>query len=230
MKKIILLIIVMLSIQLSYGQQIRFNDELDQFCKSSIKEFSSISTERKALLEDVAKQLSRKHHILFTCQTNSRRTLLLQVWAQTAFYYYNINRSSFSIGDSISNIYQGVVDILKESGFSYIELVNDAPKGYIISISKKYPKNIIVPKIDLGAVDTSKVIVVNICDNGERSVLTAKTIHSNLPYKSPMSFEKTPDEKQKYFVLNKQISIEMLYLAERVKEILSKTEELPITK
>ncbi|MEI6506833.1 MAG: hypothetical protein WCO54_00015 [Bacteroidota bacterium] len=227
MKKIILPLILVLTIQVSYGQKIRFNDELDQFCKSSIIEFSSIPFERKNTLDNLALQLSKKKYILFTCQTNSRRTLLLQVWAQTAFYYYGLNdKFSFSIGDTLSNIYHGVVDVLKESGYSYLEMGNnDSPKGYMISISKKYNQSIIVSKKNLGTVDTAKVLVVNICTENEKSLFTEHTIHSHLPYQSPIPYEKTVDEKQKYFVLNKQISIEMLYLAEKTKEYVLKNEE-----
>jgi hypothetical protein len=72
--------------------------------------------------------------------------LLLQVWSQTAFYYYGLNKSSFSIGDTISSIYPGLVTLFKESGFTYHEFGTEDPKGYIISINKKYPKNIIIPK------------------------------------------------------------------------------------
>ena len=225
MKKALLIAITLLNIFNSYGQQIRFNDELDEFCKTSIKEFNAIPVERKAILEKAAELLSKKPYILFTCQTNSRRTLLLQVWAQTAFYYYGINRSSFSIGDTISSIYPGLVNIFKESGFTYHEFGSEDPKGYIISTSKKYPKNIIVPKKDLGKIDTSKVIIVSICFTGEKSVIASNTEHISIPYESPKMFEKTPNENQKYFVLNKQISIEMFYMAQKTKEYIIKNEE-----
>ena len=226
MKKGILLLTALINILFSYGQQIRFNDELDEFCKTSIREFSSIPVERKIILENTAELLSKKQYILFTCQTNSRRTLLLQVWAQTAFYYYGLNKTSFSIGDTISSIYPGIVNIFKESGFTYNEFRNEDSKGYMISTSKKYPKNIIVPKKDLGKIDTSKVLLVSICFTGEKSVLASNTPHLNIPYESPKSFEKTPNETQKYFVLNKQISIEMFYLAQKTKEFIIKNEEL----
>ncbi len=224
MKKAFLVAFTLLNIFNSFGQQIRFNDELDEFCKTSIREFSSIPLERKAILENAAELLSKKPYILFTCQTNSRRTLLLQVWSQTAFYYYGLNKSSFSIGDTISSIYPGLVTLFKESGFTYHEFGTEDPKGYIISINKKYPKNIIVPKKDLGKIDTSKVIVVSICFTGEKSVLASNTLHISIPYESPKLFENTPNENQKYFVLNKQISIEMFYLAQKTKELMIKKE------
>lgn len=226
MKKGILLVAALLNFHFGFSQQIRFNDELDEFCKTSIREYSSIPVERKAILENAAEMLSKKQYILFTCQTNSRRTLLLQVWAQTAFYYYGINKASFSIGDTISSIYPGLVNIFKESGFTYNEYRNEESKGFMISTSKKYPKNIIVPKKDLGKIDTSKVLLVSICFNGENSVLASNTPHLNIPFESPKIFEKTPNENQKYFVLNKQISIEMFYLAYKTKEILMKSEDL----
>ena len=102
-KNFFLLVLLFTAFQFTQAQENRFNSELDKFCKTSIKEFKNISKERKVVLDEMANQLARKKYVVFTCKTNSRRTLMLQVWAQTAFYYYSIlGKYAFSIGDTIT--------------------------------------------------------------------------------------------------------------------------------
>lgn len=218
-------ILLILATQIIYAQNIRFNSELDKYCKNSLKEFSAITPERKLILDGIAKQLSQKKYIVFTCQTNSRRTQLLQVWAQTSFTYFGLyNRQAFSIGDTVTYVYSEVANVLKESGFSYINLENASPNGFIISISKEYPVNMLSSKKDLGTIDTAKVALVNICYDKEKSNYE-NMANAKLPYQSPVEFEKTPQEKEKYTALNQQIVREMLYLAQTTKVLIMKNED-----
>jgi arsenate reductase len=196
---------------IGYSQDIRFNDELDKFCKQTRKDFFSIPAERRAILNGIAEQLTKKKYIGFTCQTNSRRTMLLETWAQTAFLFYGLSQKfAFSIGDSISTIYPEVVNVLQQSGFYYAALENAETDGYVIYIGKDTPLDYIVSKKDFGTIDIDKTVVVNICSSGELSEIAATTPHINLAYQSPTAFEKTEYEKQKYEELNRQIATEML--------------------
>jgi arsenate reductase len=216
---------LLLCTQVCESQQIRFNDELDKFCKHSLKQTSIISSERKAILDGIAAQLSSKKYVLFTCQTNSRRTLLLQIWAQTAFNYFGLyDKYAGSIGDTVTSVYPEVVNVLQQSGFYCTKLDNAEPNGYLISVGKEYPENIILSKKDLGTINTFKGLVIKVCYENEKSSLAEGVAHIDLPYQSPISFEKTPQEKEKYNELNKQVAIEMLYLAKKTKELVFKKE------
>lgn len=218
MKKI-LFVCLLLAIKCGYAQQTQFNAVLDENCKQALND--TVSDERKALLEDVAQQLVNKKYILFTCKTNSRRTLFLQAWAQTSFIYFGMyNKFAFSIGDTITQVYPLVVDVLRESGFSCTKMESGATQGYIISINEEIPANIILSKDDLGTIDTAQGVVVSICYEGEHSDIASSTKHVNLPYQSPTVFEGTPEENEKYHALNKQISAEMFYLSRRLKELI----------
>ena len=218
MKKIISLFLLLI-IHTAYAQQTRFNEKLDKFCVQSIKESETIPVDRKTMLDQIAKELSEKKYILFTCQTNSRRTILLQAWAQTSFIYYGLyNKFAFSIGDTVTAVYPEVADILRESGFTCNKLANENSNGYVISISEELPVNIVLSKDFLGTIDTAKGVVVSICYNGEHSNIASTLKHINLPYQSPTTFENTPEEKKKYTELNKQIACEMFYVAQKTKE------------
>lgn len=225
MSKKILFIFLIMASQTGYAQDIRFNDELDKFCKQTKREFLSIPAERRAILNGIAEQLTKKKYIGFTCQTNTRRTMLLQTWAQTAFLFYGLNQKfAFSIGDTISEVYPEVVNVLQLSGFYYTALENALPNGYVIYVGKDIPIDYMVSKTDFGTIDPAKSVVVNICSSGEQSALTANIPHVSLAYQSPAIFEKTPEEKQKYEELNRQIATEMLYLAKRTKDLISEQE------
>ncbi len=221
MNKNILVVVLLLASQIGYSQDIRFSDELDKFCRQAKKEFTTIPAERKAMLNSIAEQLTIKKYIGFTCHTNSRRTMLLQTWAQTAFIYYGLNdKFAFSIGDTVSEVYPEVVNVLQLSGFYYTTLEDVSPKGYVVYIGKDIPLDYMVSKSDFGTIDSDKSIVINICSSGEQSTFAANTPHVDLAYQSPIVFEKTPAEKQKYTELNLQIATEMLYLAKRTKDLI----------
>lgn len=224
MKKLVFALLMIAS-HIGYAQDIRFNDELDKFCRQTKKDFLSIPTERRAVLNSIAEQLTKKKYIGFTCQTNSRRTMLLQTWAKTAFLFYGLNQKfSFSVGDTVTAVYPEVVNVLQLSGFYYTELEEVSPKGYVIYVGKDIPLDYMVSKTDFGTIDMDKSIVVNICAMGEHSTLAAAIPHVDLAYQSPTAFEKTAQEKQKYEELNRQIATEMLYLAKRTKELISEGE------
>lgn len=211
-----LALLVQLLLLTATAQQSRFNKQLDKFCKSSLTETKLIPQQRKAELENIARQLISKKYVLFTCQTNSRRTVLLQVWAQTAFYYYGLfEKNAFSIGDTVTGIYPGVANVLSRSGFYSISRQDS---GYVVWVSKQYQQNLLLSKKELGTIDTDKGVVVSICAANEQSNIAAATIHSSLPYQSPVKFESTLQEKARYMSLNRQIAREMLYLAGKLHD------------
>ncbi|MBK8658195.1 MAG: hypothetical protein IPN22_04810 [Bacteroidetes bacterium] len=220
-KLILFLLLCLLGTNVAEAQQRRFNSELEKFCKEAVRDFKSIDPERKQVLDDMAEQLSRKKLVLFTCKTNTRRTLMLQVWAQSAFYYYGLyNKTAFSMGDTVSQVYPAVAAVLTESGFYCLQLENKEAKSYSISINKDFPINILTSKNELGNVDTAKTVVVNICYEEEVSNLSMLQGHVDLPYPSPHRYDHSPEEMQQYRTLNRQIATEMLYLADRTEKVL----------
>ncbi len=224
MKKILLVVVLhTLAFKCGYSQEIRFNTELDKTCKILISEFKTIPEERKITLDNIAQELAKKKYILFTCKTNSRRTLMLQVWAQTSFYYYGVfDKYAFSTGDTITDVYPGVIKVLKKSGFYCSHQKNSSPSKYVIAMNNDYPFNLLSSKDEVGTVDTSKGVVINICVAEEPSSVAAAKGNINLPYQSPTLFESTSKEGKVYRKLNHKISLEMFYLADKTKDILTR--------
>jgi hypothetical protein len=221
MKKIILLLFVLFITNKSFAQQTSFNTELSKFCAQALKDTNTINTERKILLNKIAQELINKKYVLFTCKTNSRRTQLLQAWAQASFMYSGLfNKFSLSTGDIITEVYPEVSNVLQASGF-YCSYVDDGEnKGYLVSVSKDMPINIILSKNYFGIIDTTYIVIVDVCFEEETSNITSSSPHYDLPYQSPSIYDRTPLEKKKYAELNKTIAIEMMYLAQKTKQLL----------
>lgn len=201
----------------SNAQGIRFNKKLDRFCISAIHSSRTIPADRKAELENAAEQLSTRKYIVFSCHTNSRRTLMLQVWSQTAFFWYGLfDTYAFSAGDTVTPVYSGVAKALERSGFLCNKLITADPNGYVISLNSDYPINILNSKNEVGTIDTAKGVVVNICEAEEIPGLLAKVARINLPYNNLKAYEGTTREKSKYAAMNFKVATEMFFLAGRV--------------
>jgi len=221
--KTFLFALLVLSISSSQAQQSNFNERLYNFCTDALGQIDKIPAERKVLLDNLAAEMTGKRHILFTCKTNSRRTLLLQAWAQAAFLYTGLfNKFALSSGDTITEVYPKIANVLMASGFYCSYAQNGSDKGYIISINDEYPINIILSKNYFGTIDTSHTVIANICADNELSNISLNAKHFNLPYQSPSIYDKTEVEKLKYTELNKTIAIEMMYLAQKTKENIAK--------
>jgi hypothetical protein len=219
-KRVIILFSLLSLHCLLKAQENRFNVKLDKFCRSAIQSFKTISPERKRMLDNIARNLADKRYVVFVCNTNSRRTQLLQVWAQTAFYYYGLyDKHAFSFGDTIIPVHPRVAWVLEQAGFYVNNLISVDPNGYMISSSTEFPQNVLSSKNDVGTIDTTIGLVVNICTAVEESESTIGKSGIHLPYQSPIPAENTILEKDKYRHLNHQIAVEMLYLGARTREL-----------
>ena len=74
------------------------SSRLKQYIVETEANFQSIHTDRKSELSEVAsyisglKENSRDVQLTFICTHNSRRSHFSQIWAQTAAFYYGIEK------------------------------------------------------------------------------------------------------------------------------------------
>lgn len=210
--------LLLLMSTVAIAQQNNFNKTLANFCAEALNKTNTISPARKLLLDNLAEEMTYKRYVMFTCKTNSRRTLLLQAWSQTAFIYLGLyNKFAISTGDTITEVYPEIANVLSTSGFYCSKAENGGEQGYLISVNNKLPINIMLSKNYFGAIDTKYIVIANICGPNESSNIASTTKHFNLPYQSPVVYDGTEIEKSKYAELNKTIAIEMMYLAQQIK-------------
>jgi arsenate reductase len=88
---------------------------------------SSITSERKDLLEEMAQYLREKLstgqeiRLNFICTHNSRRSQLAQIWAQTAAAYYGIEAFCYSGGVEVTAFNPRAVAAIHRYGFKVVQ-------------------------------------------------------------------------------------------------------------
>jgi len=109
-------------------------------------ELGTISAERKAVLGAIASNIvaqldaGKTADLTFICSHNSRRSHMSQIWAQTAAYYYGLDRvRAFSGGTQATACNCRTVAAMRRVGFA----IEDATKGdnplYLVRYAEDRP-------------------------------------------------------------------------------------------
>ncbi len=204
------------------------NKALENYINTLSGESEQISDERKTTLQGIARIVSEKINndetalLTFICTHNSRRSLMGQIWAQTAAYYFSIPHvRSFSGGTEATAFNPLAVEAMKSTGFDItIQKAGDNPlykvvfaddSEPLITFSKEYDhdKN---PKEDFCAIMT--------CSEADHNCPFIPGASHRFPvtYDDPKEFDDTPDEKRAYTERVRQIAREMFYLFSHVKK------------
>ena len=190
-------------------------------------DFESIGTERKIVLQPlidfiqnkVTKQ--QKIRLNFICTHNSRRSLLSQVWTQTAAAHFNIkNVFCYSGGTEATALFPMVAKTLNESGFKIKTIAignnpiyaikyaeNEHP---IIGFSKTYNDDF-NPQSEFAAIMTCSQA------DGGCPFIAGAEMRIPIMYKDPKAFDITLLQEAKYLECSLQIATEMLYVFSKIK-------------
>lgn len=190
-------------------------------------EFGLISSERKALLQQLVQFVETKVmagdavYLNFICTHNSRRSHLSQIWAQAATYYYQVpNVFCFSGGTEATAFNPRAVNAMQEAGFSIKKNKDGENPIYevrfaeqadpIIAFSKKYDDPFNHNK------DFAAIMTCSDADENCPLVLGASG-RVALTYNDPKEFDGTPLEAIKYAERVNEIGREILYAFSQVK-------------
>ena len=136
------------------GDSQKLYNKLKDYCILLPSEFDKIKDERKENLNILGEYILSNSpgksgiSLLFVCDQNSRRSQFAQIWAQTAAYFYKIDRlKAYSGGLSETAINYRIMESLKRAGFSITaaEAYSQNPV-YLLSIGRKYPDIFIFSK------------------------------------------------------------------------------------
>lgn len=183
---------------------------------------SSISEERKTVLQPLADYIQRKVRenqtirLNFICTHNSRRSHLSQIWAQTVAYHFGItNVFCYSGGTEATAMFPKVAETLSNQGFQIQKLSETENPVYaikyaeneaaVICFSKEY-NNEFNPKNEFGAIMTC-----NNADEGCPLVIGAET-RFPIKYDDPKASDNTPQQTEVYTERSLQIAAEMFYV------------------
>lgn len=136
------------------GESQKLYNKLEEYCILLPSEFDKIKDERKENLNILGEYILSNSpgesgiYLLFVCDNNSRRSQFAQVWAQTAAYFYKIDKlKAYSGGLSETAINYRIMESLKQAGFSVTaaEAYSQNPV-YLLSIGRKFPDIFIFSK------------------------------------------------------------------------------------
>lgn len=199
---------------------------VDEEVKKILKKQNEISIERKRLLNNFAEYISGKLtsenfvNLIFICTHNSRRSIMAQVWAQTAAEYFGIkNLKCFSGGTEITAFNPNAVKAMADAGFIinrndktenpiyFVRYSNDAEpvKCFSKIYSDKFnPQNNFIAIITCSEADKNCPVVIGA---EKRFPIT---------YNDPKKYDNTKLQKVKYSERFEQIGVEMLYAFKQI--------------
>jgi hypothetical protein len=202
------------------------NPKVASYIEGAIREFDQIPADRKKALEKIVlyvqSRIAAGHEakLTFICTHNSRRSLLAQVWAQTAACYYGIpSINAYSGGIETTACNPRTVAALARAGFEIkktgegknpvYEITYCRPREPLKAFSKIYSDS---PN------PTSDFCAVMTCDHADKSCPIVKGCSHRvaLVYEDPKKFDGTPQETAAYDDRCRQICREMLYLFSKV--------------
>lgn len=224
----ILSLVLCLSFVSTKTGSVKFYKGLKKYCSTLSAEFNQIPEERKKELVEIGNYViderlgNKTCKLLFICTSNSRRSHMAQVWAQSATFYYGLDSIwTFSGGTEATKVHTNTVAALKRAGFSIeTNQTGNNPTYFVTAgnslgqwgiFSKKY-NNAVNPKTGFCA--------AMVCSEADRSCphVEGADLRVSLAYDDPKYYDNTPSQDQKYDERCRQIAREMFFLMDYVKQ------------
>jgi len=198
-------------------------------CVSQVAdEKDGVSPERKALLDKIAATIASRlkqgndANLTFVCTHNSRRSHLSQIWAQTAAYYYGLDRVyAFSGGTEKTACNHRTIAALRRAGFSIVKSTENKNPVYLVQYSDSRPPVRAYSKIyNSDDNPTKDFIVFMTCSQADKTcpLVTGALARYALLYVDPKVSDDTPEEASTYDARSKEIAREMFYMMSKVRK------------
>ncbi|MCS6916668.1 MAG: hypothetical protein RMK52_06105 [Chitinophagales bacterium] len=200
---------------------------LQQYVAARLKELNSLPQQRTDLLQPIADYLKqqqlhrRKLQLLFACTHNARRSMLSQLWAQTAASVMGIkNFRSFSAGTQATALHPNTVAAMQRAGFKVSTTMDGHNPIYNASYSPTAPSLLLYSKtVEKGFLPQGHFAAVLTCSQEAEScpVIPGADACFPLTYTDPGSADNTPQADEAYDAVSRQIAVEMLWLFQRLR-------------
>lgn len=205
----------------------RLLPSLQPYVNQVVNELDLVSAERRTVLDAIASNIvarldsGKTAELTFICSHNSRRSHMSQIWAQTAAYYYGLDRiQAFSGGTEATACNCRTVAAMRRVGFD----IEDATTGdnpiYLVRYAKDRP--VIRAYSKLYNTDSNPrrdFIALMTCSVADKScpVVQGATARYAIHYADPRLCDDTPTETTAYNERCREIAREMFYIMSRVK-------------
>jgi len=204
------------------------NPQLQQYIAARCHEFEQISSDRKALLEQLSNFVSKETaageevRLIFICTHNSRRSHISQLWAHAAAKHFDIPRvTTFSGGTEATAFNPRAVAALQRAGFG---IEKNAPQDnpiYSVRLhSQGEALECFSKRYDSPPNPTKNFCAVMVCSQADTScpIVDGAKKRIPIPYDDPKISDGREDEVKVYDERCAQIARELLYVFSKVKK------------
>jgi len=200
---------------------------LDPYVNEVAKELTAVPAERRLVLDEIAGTINaqleagKPARLTFICTHNSRRSHMSQIWAQTAAYYYDLDKvSAYSGGTEVTACNCRTITAMRRVGFD----IQDATTGdnpiYLVKYAKDRPVIRAYSKLyNADSNPKSDFIALMTCSAADKSCPVVKGSIARYPihYADPRLCDDTPTETAAYNERCRQIAREMFYIMSEVR-------------
>lgn len=200
--------------------------ELKTYLNEIENEFDSIPEKRKVVLNKLAHEIKKEHNedlrvkLNFICTHNSRRSIMSQIWAQTAAFVYDIsNVFCYSGGIEETAFNTRSVRALRKAGFNIMQKdKSDNPIYHTIFSESEAYMRIYSKDYNEDSNPQEDFIAVITCSDADKNcpVVFGAAHRYSVTYEDPKIFDNTPKEEEAYDERTRQIATEMFYLFSKV--------------
>ena len=121
---------------------------LRPYVKEVANELGKVSAERRVVLDEIANNIAaqlesgKEAQLTFICTHNSRRSHMSQVWAQTAAYYFGLEKvHAFSGGTEATACNCRTVAAMRRVGFDIEDATTGENPVYLVRYATTCKKN-----------------------------------------------------------------------------------------
>jgi len=201
---------------------------LRAYVREVVNELGTLSTERKVMLDaiaaDVVAQLEagKPAQMTFICSQNSRRSHMSQIWAQTASYYFGLDKvHAFSGGTHATACNCRTVAAMRRVGFAIEDATTGDNPVYLVRYSDDRPPIRAYSKLyNADGNPRRDFIALMTCSVADKTCPVVEGATSRYPihYADPRLCDDTPTETAAYNERCREIAREMFYIMSEVRK------------
>jgi len=195
---------------------------LRPYVKEVASELGMISAERRILLGAIASNVvaqleaGKAAQMTFICTHNSRRSHMSQIWAQTAAYYYSLDKvHAFSGGTQATACNCRTVAAMRRVGFAIEDVTTgDNPLYFVRYADDRPPIRAYSKLYNADANPRRDFIALMTCSVADKTCPVVKGAISRyaIHYADPRLCDDTPTETSAYNERCREIAREMFYI------------------
>lgn len=191
------------------------------------KEVDAVPADRKVVLARIAATIAARletgadANLTFICTHNSRRSHMSQIWAQTAAYYYGLNRVyAYSGGTEVTACNCRTVTAMRRVGFEIQDATTGENPLYLVRYAADRPPIRAYSKLYNGDANPKRdFIALMTCSVADRTCPEVKGAIARyaIHYADPRLCDDTPTETTAYNERCREIAREMFYILSEVR-------------